>query len=156
MIGARIKRTRKGDFQLRLPIEERDLLRSLPGQLRDLLGTDDPSLHRLFPPAYTDDAEHEHEDEYRRLMGDELEEHHRQALVIMEETIDAERLDEEQLTGWLGALNQLRLVLGTRLDVSEDMYEQEMDPADARAPAFALYSYLGWLQEQAVAALADW
>lgn len=156
MIGARIKRTRKGDYQLRLPIEERDLLRSLPGQLRELLGTDDPSLHRLFPPAYSDDAEHEHEDEYRRLMGDELEEHHRQALTVMEETIDAERLDEEQLVGWLGALNQLRLVLGTRLDVTEDMYEHELDPSDSRAPAFALYSYLGWLQEQAVSALADW
>jgi hypothetical protein len=156
VIGARIKRTRKGDYQLRLPIEERDLLRSLPGQLRDLLGTDDPSLHRLFPPAYSDDAEHEHEDEYRRLMGDDLEEHHRQALSVMEETIDADRLDEDQLTGWLAALNQLRLVLGTRLDVSEDMYEHEMDPADPQAPAFALYSYLGWLQEQAVAALADW
>lgn len=154
MIGARIKRTRKGDFQLRLPIEERDLLRSLPGQLRDLLGTDDPSLHRLFPPAYQDDAEHE--DEYRRLMGDDLEEHHRQALTVMEETIDAERLDEDQLTGWMAALNQLRLVLGTRLDVTEEMYEHEMDPGDSRAPAFALYSYLGWLQEQAVAALADW
>lgn len=156
MIGARIKRTRKGDYQLRLPIEERDLLRSLPGQLRELLGTDDPSLHRLFPPAYSDDAEHEHEDEYRRLMGDELEQHHRQALTVMEETIDAERLDEEQLVGWLGALNQLRLVLGTRLDVTEDMYEHELDPSDSRAPAFALYSYLGWLQEQAVSALADW
>ena len=156
MIGARIKRTRKGDYQLRLPTEERDLLRSLPGQLRDLLGTDDPSLHRLFPPAYTDDSEHEHEDEYRRLMGDDLEEHHRQALSVMEETIDADRLDEDQLTGWLAALNQLRLVLGTRLDVTEDMYGQEMDPADPRGPAFALYTYLGWLQEQAVAALADW
>jgi hypothetical protein len=155
MIGARIKRTRKGDFQLRLPIEERELLRSLPGQLRELLGTDDPSLHRLFPPAYSDDAEHEREDEYRRLMGDDLEEHHRQALTVMEETIDAERLDEEQLAGWLGALNQLRLVLGTRLDVTEDMYEHELDPADPRAPAFALYTYLGWLQEQAVAALSS-
>ncbi|MBV9933621.1 MAG: DUF2017 family protein [Actinobacteria bacterium] len=152
MIGARIKRTRKGDFQLRLPLEERDLLRSLPGQLRELLGTDDPSLHRLFPPAYKDDAEHE--DEYRRLMGGDLEDRHRQALTVMEETIDAERLDEDQLTGWLGALNQLRLVLGTRLDVTEDMYEREMDPDDPRAPAFALYGYLGWLQEQAVAALS--
>jgi hypothetical protein len=154
VVGPRIKRTRKGDYVLRLPVEERELLRSLPGQLRDLLGTDDPSLHRLFPPAYSDDSEHEHEDEYRRLMGDDLAEHHRHALTVMEETIDADRLDEDQLAGWLGALNQLRLVLGTRLDVTEDLYGQELDQSDPRAPAFALYTYLGWLQEQAVAALS--
>jgi hypothetical protein len=152
MIGARIKRTRKGDFQLRLPAEERDLLRALPGQLLQLVGSDDPSLHRLFPPAYAADPDRERE--YRRLMGDDLLERHRQALVVMEETIDAERLDEDQLVGWLGALNDLRLVLGTRLDVTEDMYDEEMEPSDPRAPAFALYSYLGWLQEQAVAALS--
>jgi hypothetical protein len=35
------------------------------------------------------------------------------------------------------------------------MYDQELDPADPRAPAFALYTYLGWLQEQAVAALSS-
>src|SRR5437764_12140132 len=102
MIGRkRVKRSRNGRYSLKLPDEERDLLRSLPGQLRELLGTDDPSLHRLFPPAYSDDAEHENEDEYRRLMGDDLEEHHRQALTLMEDTIDAERLDEDQLSAWL-------------------------------------------------------
>ena len=47
----RIRRTRKGTFALNIPREERDALRSLPGQLRDLLATDDPALERLFPPA---------------------------------------------------------------------------------------------------------
>src|SRR5205823_1081916 len=50
----RVVRTRKGDFELRLPAGERDILRSLPGQLRELLTTDDPALERLFPPAYKD------------------------------------------------------------------------------------------------------
>ena len=152
MLRRRVTRTRKGEYVLRLPPEERAVLRELPGQLRELLGSDDPSLHRLFPPAYTDDIEHEAE--YQRYMGDDLLESHKRALEVMEETIDAERLDEEQLTGWLGALNDLRLVLGTRLDVTEDMYEDGIPPDDPRAPAFALYSYLGWLQEQVVEALA--
>ena len=54
----RIERTRTGDIRLRLPRDERALLRSLPAQLRRLLveAPDDPSLERLFPPAY-DDAE---------------------------------------------------------------------------------------------------
>jgi hypothetical protein len=153
VLRRRVTRTRKGDYVLRLPDEERAILRELPGQLRELLGTDDPSLHRLFPPAYADDIEHE--TEYRHYMGDDLLESHRRALEVMEETIDAERLDEEQMTGWLGALNDLRLVLGTRLDVSEDLYEEGIAPDDPRAPAFALYSYLGWLQEQVVDALAE-
>jgi hypothetical protein len=72
----------------------------------------------------------------------------------MEATIDAERLDEEQLSAWLASLNGLRLVLGTRLDVTEDMYEQGPPERHGRSPAFALYLYLGWLEEQVVAALA--
>jgi hypothetical protein len=152
MLGRRVKRTRKGQYQLRLPTEERDLLRGLPGQLRELIGTDDPSLRRLFPPAYKDDPELEAE--YRHFMADDLVASHQRALDVMEETIDADEVDEDQLVGWLGALNDLRLVLGTRLDVTEDMYEREMDTDDPRAPAFAVYSYLGWLQEQVVDALS--
>src|SRR4051794_891421 len=84
----RVKRTRSGRFHLRLPPEERDVLRSLPGQLRELLMTDDPSLRRLFPPAYVDDPEHE--EEYRRLMADDLVAGRQAALDIVEETIDAD------------------------------------------------------------------
>jgi hypothetical protein len=151
MTNKRIRRTRKGQFQIRLPAEERDLLRSLPAQLKELLDENDPSLRRLFPPAYVDDPELDAE--YHRLMRADLLEHHRAALDIMTETIDAEELEEEQLTGWLAALNDLRLVLGTRLDVSEDTLGDEIDPTDPRAPALGLYGYLGWLQEQVVEAL---
>ena len=146
-------RTRKGEYQLRLPPDERDLLRALPGQLRSCSA---PTTRRCAacsrPPTRTTPTL---EAEYRHYMADDLLASHKRALDVMEETIDAERLDEEQLIGWLRALNDLRLVLGTRLDVSEDMYEREMDPDDPRAPAFALYTYLGWLQEQVVEALAE-
>src|SRR4051812_17522978 len=84
----RVKRTRAGRVQLRLPPEERDVLRGLPGQLRELLETDAPSLRRLFPPAYVDDPEHE--EEYRRLMSDDLLRGRQAALNIVEATIDAE------------------------------------------------------------------
>ena len=154
LLGRRVKRTRKGQYQLRLPAEERDLLRTLPAQLRQLLveGGDDPALRRLFPPAYL--GEPEREAEYRQLMGDELLASRQAALDVMEATVDAEVLEEEQLLGWLNALNELRLVLGTRLDVTEDMYDQEVDPDDPRAPGLALYGYLSWLQEEVVVALS--
>jgi len=152
MTGNRIERDRAGGYRLRLPPEERELLRSLPGQLRELLRTDDPSLRRLFPPAYTDDPEAD--DEFRRLMRDELLEGKLAALRVVEQTADADHLTGEQLEGWLGALESLRLYLGTQLDVTEQTYEEELDPDDPSAPALALYGYLSWLQEQAVEALS--
>jgi hypothetical protein len=148
----RVKRTRRGDFELRLPVGERELLRSLPEQLRQALPTDDAGVGRLFPPAYMDDPEREAE--YRRMVRQDLVAEHLQALEVMEETIDAKRLSEEQLTSWLGALNDLRLVLGTRLNVSEETYQEEMDPEAPDTPAYALFFYLGWLEEQIVEALA--
>jgi Domain of unknown function (DUF2017) len=149
----RIERARNGDIRLRLPRDERALLRSLPAQLRRLLAEapEDPSLERLFPPAY-DDAEDEAE--YRRLMGDELLEGRRRALRVIEETLDQDRLTKEQAEAWLTALNDLRLVLGTRLDVTEEMLLERLRPDDPDAFEISLYAYLSWLQEQLVDALA--
>ena len=76
------------------------------------------------------------------------------SLDVMASTIDARRLDEDQVLAWLGAINDLRLVLGTRLDVTEDLHETGVPEHDQRAGPFAVYAYLGWLQEQVVRALA--
>ena len=150
----RIERRPGGDIRLRLPRDERALLRSLPGQLRRLLveAPDDPSLERLFPPAY-DDVESEAE--YRRLMGDELLEGRRRALRVIEDTLDHDRLTTEQAESWLTGLNDLRLVLGTRLDVSDDMLLERLRPDDPNAFEVSLYAYLSWLQEQLVEALSQ-
>jgi hypothetical protein len=151
ILGRRVKRTRAGEYHLRLSPEERDLLRGLPGEMLAMLETDDPALRRLFPPAYKDDAALEAE--YRHFMAEDLLASHRRALDLMAETVDAEVLDEEQVLGWLGAINDLRLVLGTRLDVTEDLYERGIDPGDPNAPLFALYEYLGRLQYDVIDAL---
>ncbi len=150
---ARVKRARGGGYTLKLPEDERQLLRSLPDQLRQLIVEgNDPALERLFPPAYTDEPALE--EEYQHYMRDDLREGHLGALAVMQETIDtlqpgeAAKLDEDQLSAWMKALNELRLVLGTRLEVTEDL--TEIDPANPRAPGLALYGYLGWLQDQVV------
>ena len=52
----------------------------------------------------------------------------------------------------MGTLNSLRLVLGTRLDVDEEL--PTLDPDDPLAPAYAVYEYLGWLLSQVVDALS--
>ena len=128
---------------------ERDLLRMLPAQARGLLGPHEPAARRLFPVAYADDAAAQAE--YRDMAGDHLLEHHRHTLEVLERTVDAPWLDDDDLRAWLGALEVLRLVLGTDLDVTEDA--EELDPADPRADRYAVYQYLSMLQGEVVDAL---
>jgi hypothetical protein len=150
----RIERTGDGDYAVRLPEGERELLRRLPEELRAVLelAPEDPALRRLFPRTYEDDQD---EAAYQELMGDELLNGRRRALQVLAETADAERLTAEQAQAWLTALNDLRLVLGTRLDVSEESLLGDLPDDDPRAPDLALYAYLSWLQEQVIEALSS-
>jgi hypothetical protein len=130
--------------------DERALLGSLPGQMRQLLAEGaDPDLGRLFPPAYSAPGDEEHQEEYERFMHDDLLSRHLDALDVMEETAGADTLSAEQLEAWMRALNSLRLFLGTRLGVSEDD-----DPTEDLTPERGLYYFLGYLQESVVAALS--
>jgi len=146
----RFTRDRQGRFHPRLSDDERRLLETLPSQALALLAAEDPSTRRLFPVAYPDDPGAERE--YRTLVGESLLDHHRRALDTLTQGAGADTVDEGELGQWMAALEVLRLVLGTRLDVQEDM--QRIDPADPRAPDLALYAYLSMLQEEIVAALA--
>ena len=151
----RVRRTRSGGFEIRLPDDERRLVANLADQLAELLaaGPDaDPALARLFPPAYPEDRDRE--DEYRALVIDELLDGRRDALALLRDTIDAETVTEEQLVAWMGVINDVRLVLGTRLDVTEES-GLDVDPADPNAPLLAAYGYLAYLLEEIVRALAE-
>lgn len=146
-------RGRGGEIELKLSRDERALLSGLAGELRAQLDGDtgDPSLRRLFPPAYEDAAD---ERGYRELAGDSLLDGRRAALELVGETVDNDRLSAEEADAWLRALNDLRLVLGTRLDVQEDTFASDLRPDDPDAPALAVYGWLSWQQEQLVDALS--
>jgi hypothetical protein len=148
-----MKRTRDGGVELQLSRDERALLSSLAAELRSVLEgeTADPSLRRLFPPAYEDDAD---ERSYRDLMGSELLSGRREALELLARTAKQKRLSAQEADAWLRALNDLRLVLGTRLDVQEDTLLDELRPQDPRAQGLAVYGYLSWVQEQLVEVLS--
>jgi hypothetical protein len=148
----RVRRTRRGDYQIKLPEGERDVLRALPGQLKQLLSSDDPGVRRLFPPAYEDDPELNAE--YEELVRGDLIAGRERSLDVFEATLDAKRRSEEEVVAWLGAINDLRLFLGTRLDVTEDLYEEGVPEDHPQGALFALFLYLGWLQEQVVEALS--
>ena len=148
------ERAKDGTFDVRLDDGSREVLRSVSVQLRELLelDTSDPALKRLFPVAYA--ADPDREEEYRLLVRDDLAQRRRASLDTLAATAGATSVTEEELLAWMGAVNDLRLVLGTRLDVSEDM-DPVPDPEDPEAPLHALYGYLGYLLESMVEAVSS-
>jgi hypothetical protein len=146
---------RDGTYLLNLDVRERELIRQLLGELRALLslGADDPRVRRLYPAAYVDDAAKE--DEYRLLTHEELKSGQQSNVGVVEASIEAEQLNEEQLTAWMQAINSLRLVLGTILDITDDDQEMAFDPEDPDARTQALYGYLGGLLDEIVDAQLD-
>ena len=148
-----VRRTRSGKYEIRLSPAERTLLRGLGPRMREVLDDEaDPARERLFPVAYPDDDDRQ--TEYRLLASGELLDSHLGALATLEETVDAERLDEESLYAWMRALNEVRLVLGARLDISEEGDERPAVADDPQAQAFAIYDYLTWLQGEIIEVLA--
>ncbi|HET8619014.1 MAG TPA: DUF2017 family protein [Acidimicrobiales bacterium] len=149
----RVRRKGAGRYVVRLRPNEKLLVGDLVIQLREqlLASTDEPSVRRLFPPAYPDDPERDAG--YQVLTRDELLEHKLAALEVVERTLETGgELDDDEMSAWMATLNSLRLVLGTRLDVDEEL--PTLDPDDPLAPAYAVYEYLGWLLSQVVDALS--
>ena len=150
-----------GDVRLELEEYEADLLRQLFSEMRTLLEADIPPsdavLKRLFPDAFEDEA---NAGAYRELIGDELHNRKASALRTAEEvvgpsgSIDA-TLDEDQADGLLALLTDIRLAIGTRLDVTEERMAAEVGPEDPDAAALAVLHWLGWIQESMLAALDD-
>jgi hypothetical protein len=125
----------------------------------DVHRPEDPALARLLPDAYRPDASDDPEfdadeaaTEFRRYTQSDLRAGKRaHAVTVLESLAALEgagrlRLDRLQSDAWLGTLNDVRLVVGTRLDVTEQTYQQP-PPDDDAAHALQLYSWLGWLQE---------
>jgi hypothetical protein len=153
---ARVKRLRRGGFQLRLPVQERDVLATLPEMLRSLLsegGAGDPAMERLFPRAFLDDEAAAAE--FDAVVRDDLLQQRLEAVDTMERTLRSERLSEDELVAWLAAVNDLRLVLGVRLAVTEESSPSDFEGDPEAERAFGLYAYLSYLEEDVVRALSS-
>lgn len=136
----------------------------------------DPVLLRLFPDAYTDpggaplsaeatEERRAHSAEFRRFTENDLRAGKRENILAVIGTLDALtaddgeavlRLTPEQSQQWLRALNDLRLAIGTRLEVTDEddaalLYR--LPDEDARKPMVLAYLWLGGLQESLVEAL---
>ncbi len=150
-----IKPSGDGTFRLELAAQERALIAAIVADLEGLLADDpgDELLIRLFPTARPDDPEAEAE--YREMVRDELVSKRKARLATVAELVKATALDREQLAAWMGAVNDIRLVLGTRLDVSEDDEFDDTGGDDPESAARSAYWYLGWLLEHLVEASAS-
>ncbi|HEX9376681.1 MAG TPA: DUF2017 family protein [Actinomycetota bacterium] len=128
------------------------MLRKLAGELEEMLPGDDPALERVFPPAYPDDPLAN--EEYEHLVRDDLVAQRVEAVRTFRRTLDAQRISEDELVAWMSSINDIRLVLGTKLEVTEETNFRDLDEDAPDAYHHAIYHYLGWLEEQIVEALA--
>jgi hypothetical protein len=150
---------RVGDgFAFNIGDEERQLVARLLTELSQLLvgESDDPRLVRIFPPAYhlADDAEADAE--YQRLMREELVASRLTGITTVNGALQStDVVDEETMVAFVQAINGLRLVLGTMLDVSEDLDPDDIDDDDPQAGEHHLYNFLSWLLDWAVRALSE-
>ena len=139
-----------GVYRLNLDDGFRNILRELMQQFLELLADPGaPILHRLFPPAYSDPSDVARQDEYRRLMMEDLVERRRVECQMLLETAEEKTLTEEQLLAWSRAINGLRLALGTYLDVSE-----EDEPHAPQTAEESAYQFLSFMLEEAVDAMS--
>ena len=154
------RRNRADGFDVVLEAGETAVLTRLCEELTTLLSGDgeqpDPVLDRLFPRAYLDPTEEEAEADWQRLVHGDLVDGRRRALASFEGTLAGAAvrrgrfeltLSEEQAQDWLAVLNDARLTLGTRLEVTEDLDLSGLDPDDPDTAPFAVYWWLGALQE---------
>ncbi|MEH0470581.1 DUF2017 domain-containing protein [Streptomyces sp. B21-097] len=138
----------------------------------------DPVLRRLFPDAYTDpegaagakgaDEQKAHSAEFRRYTENDLRAGKRDTALTVVRSLDALasdaareggavlKLSPQESQAWLRALNDLRLAIGSRLEITDEddtdlLYRLPDD--DPRKPMVMAYLWLGGLQETLVTTL---
>ena len=153
---------------------EVELLRQIPAELQAIYeGTDpDPARERLFPRPYLDPTEEEAEEQWNALVVPELLRERLEGLNAVLATLDGGNvirttsdreqtevvLGPEELNLWLGVLNDARLTLGSRLEITDDTNHREqweLAPDDPETPARAAYLWLTTLQELLVETMME-
>lgn len=134
-----------GTYFILLSSHERQVLAQVCLELRAELtdDADDPSFRRLFPTAYADDPDRQQF--FDQMTRGELTDTRIAALTVMADTAGNEVLTGEEIESWMLATNAVRLVLGTRLDLSEDDDIDRIDPDDPNLASYVLYGFFSQL-----------
>ncbi|MCA1839339.1 MAG: DUF2017 family protein [Actinomycetota bacterium] len=153
-------KSRRGEVSVDLNAEETDLLRNLIADYEQLLDADhdanDPVRRRLFPDASLDD--HEANEKFIELTRDSLDEHKRETIKIAIGSLGPQGewqgwVSEDERDAWLCLLADLRLAIGVRIGVTDEMMERDADPRDPQQWPLAVLHYLGALQGSLVDAV---
>jgi hypothetical protein len=125
---------------------------------------DDPVLSRLLPDFHRLDPDNPSKEDLdsasvlRSLHEPEVVSAKLGVAAVVLETVSPHggqvRLSLEQADAWASAINDVRLALGTALDVTEDMPD-ELPEDDTRATHLGVYHWLTWVQESLIHALTS-
>jgi len=120
---------------------------------------DDEVLLRLLPNAYTDQVD---ASEFRRYTESTLRTKKQSHAMSMRIDLKSSpdgciEVDRTGAQAWLGAMNDIRLALGVRLKVQENSHAdlENLAADDPMRGVYAVYSWVGWLQESLIRALMD-
>ncbi len=152
---------------LHLDVVEADILTSMFSELDTTVRSadlDDPAVARLYPSAHPDDEVAAAE--YRELTEAGLRDDRigRIAACIadlvnnrVEPGVDRSAVldlsDPADATRWIQTMNDVRLALGTRLDIGED--DGDFDHSDPAEQPRILYHWLTMVQDTLVTRLMD-
>jgi len=147
------------DLVLSLTPQEAEFLAGLPTELREVFEgpLDDPAGKRLFPSAYLDPTEERGEAEWQAMVVPELLRRRLDALDVVTASLARAHPDgawmvieltPDEVQAWLGVLNDTRLVLGSRLGITEDDDRVAMDAS--HAGAYGVYAWLTSLESDLV------
>ena len=140
-------RSRRGAFSVRLSSDEREVLVHLIGEVDSLDDARAHVAHRLRPPGSTDEVVAREYAELTESGHTKDRSERRTAVSAMVRDPDRD-LTSDELADLAGVVNEIRLVLGTALGVSDEVDEEPDDDPNAAA-----YHWLGWLLENMMRAL---
>ena len=150
-------RARGGEIVARVDAAEAGVLGLLLDQLEQLLEAEDlrdPVVARLLPDGHRSDPEIAAD--YRELTESALRSGKTDDLAMVRASLPdgggEVRLDPDEAGAWLRTSNDLRLALGTRLDITEDT-EPPDDVTSEEEQQLAVYYWLTGLQGSLVDAL---
>ncbi len=142
MAPQEIRRIDHGRFEIDLHPQIRQLLLDLKEMTLSHVEEASPTAKRIYPVAYQSSPEMEMD--FERLTREPLTDRHRQNLNIFEGSLSKSELSEDEALAWIGALNDMRLVLGTALDIAED--QETPDEDDPNYDGYVVYDLLTYLQ----------
>ncbi len=141
----------EGDFQHHY--DESDPFAQLMAMQQEVVAPEDPVLKRLLPNAYADP---EAADDFRRYTEPALRRNKqgslrtvREELTVLVDNDESGVIPNLDAQMWLKVINDLRLALSVRLEIHGESFEifENMPDEDPQKGIYAVYFWLGWLQE---------